>query len=234
MIAKCQKNKSCCNSNENQYPNIIFLGAPGAGKGSIATRIVKVYGYYQLSTGEMFREEIANKTPLGLEIKSILDSGKYVDDSLTNRLVEAKVSELVKQKQPFILDGYPRTLEQANFLKSLESKGINIGKVILLNITSDQVIERLSKRRICSECKKIYHLEFNPPKDENVCDKCGGAIIKRLDDEPEVIKKRLAIYSEQTKCLIDYYNDMKILSEVNGYQEYEKVYSDVQKALKWS
>ncbi|AWX69263.1 adenylate kinase family protein [[Mycoplasma] anseris] len=231
MITK-NENLDCHLTNEEK-PNIIFLGAPGAGKGSIASRIVKEYDYYQLSTGEMFREEIRKQTPLGLEIKSILDSGKYVDDSLTNRLVEQKVTELVNNHKPFILDGYPRTIDQANFLRSLEQKGIKIGKVILLNITSEQVIERLSKRRVCSNCKKIYHLQFNPPKQEGICDKCGASVVKRADDEPEVIKKRLAIYSEQTQCLIGYYKDLSILSEINSYQEYESVYSDVKKALKW-
>ncbi|WP_412031449.1 adenylate kinase family protein [Metamycoplasma buccale] len=217
----------------NNKPNLIFLGAPGAGKGSIASRIVKEHGYFQLSTGEMFRQEIQNKSKLGLEIKSILDSGIYVNDSLTNELVKERVTELTNKHIPFILDGYPRTLSQANFLQNLSKDKIKIDKVILLNITDDQVIERLSKRRICPNCKTIYHLEFNPPKKIDICDNCGTQIITRLDDAPEVVKQRLQVYANQTKCLIEFYRNLGILIEINAYQDYDKVYSDVKEALNW-
>ncbi|WP_369085683.1 adenylate kinase [Metamycoplasma spumans] len=214
-------------------PNLIFLGAPGAGKGSIASLMVKDFGYFQLSTGDMFRQEIKNQTEIGLEIKSILDSGKYVDDSLTNRLVEARLFNLVSENKPFILDGFPRTIDQADFLQTLSEKSIKIDKVILLKITKEQVIDRLSKRRICSVCKTIFHLESYPPHDGKYCTKCGAEVIKRADDEPEVISRRLAVYEEQTHRLVDYYREKGMLVEINSYQEFGKVYSDVKKALGW-
>ncbi|TPR53663.1 adenylate kinase [Metamycoplasma neophronis] len=236
MIDHSQKSCNCniANTEHDSKPNLIFLGAPGAGKGSIASLLVKDFGYFQLSTGDMFRQEIKNQTEIGLEIKSILDSGKYVDDSLTNRLVETRLTTLVSENKPFILDGYPRTIEQANFLQTLSQKSIKIGKAILLKITQEQIIDRLSKRRICPSCKTIFHLESFPPRDGKFCTKCGTEVIKRVDDEPEVIIKRLKVYEEQTKCLIDYYREKGMLIEINSYQEFEKVYSDVKKALGWS
>ncbi|TPE58105.1 adenylate kinase [[Mycoplasma] falconis] len=225
------------NANDTKHdsrPNLIFLGAPGAGKGSIASLLVKDFDYYQLSTGDMFRQEINSQTALGLEIKNILASGKYVGDEITNALVEKRLLDLVNKKTPFILDGYPRTLDQADFLQTLEAKSIKIDKVILLKITNEQIIARLSKRRICSSCKTIFHLESYPPKDGQFCTKCGNVVIKRADDEPEVIKKRLEIYDSQTKILIDYYRQKGKLIEINSYQEFNKVYIDVKEAIGWS
>lgn len=230
MIANTDGNPSL-KSEKKSLPNVIFLGAPGAGKGSVASRLAKEEGYSHLSTGEMFRQEIQNQTQLGKEVKSILDSGAYVDDSLTNRLVQERLSDLSKKHIAFILDGYPRTLDQANFLANLKDQGITIDKVVLLNITEQQVIKRLSKRRICPADKTIYHLEFNPPKKAGVCDKCQTALIKRPDDAPEVIKQRLAVYASQTKILIDYYKNLGILKEVNAYQSTDRVYNDTKKAL---
>ncbi|WP_373437902.1 adenylate kinase [Metamycoplasma equirhinis] len=221
MIDNCKK------------PNLIFLGAPGAGKGSVAGMLVKKYNYLQLSTGDMFRAEIKNQTPLGLKIKNILDSGKYVDDALTNELVEKKLSQLVAENKPFILDGYPRTIDQLNFLKSLENKNIKIGNVILLEITKQQIIDRLSKRRVCPNCKTIYHLELFPPLHGDVCSKCESKIIKRPDDEPEVIEKRLAVYKEQTECLIANYENQGLLIKINSYQNIDKVILDIEEALNW-
>ncbi|MBN0970728.1 adenylate kinase [Mycoplasma phocoeninasale] len=214
-------------------PNLIFLGAPGAGKGSIATLLVKRHQYFQLSTGDMFRQEIKNNTPLGNRVKEILDSGKYVDDTITNEIVKSRLIDLVKDGVAFILDGYPRTFDQATFLDSLENQNVKIDKVILLKITKDQIIERLSKRRICPNCKTIYHMDLFTPLENDLCVKCHTKVIKRPDDEPEVIEKRLKIYEMQTECLIQYYKEKNMLVEVNGYQEIEKVYSDVEDALKW-
>ncbi|WP_330463537.1 adenylate kinase [Metamycoplasma gateae] len=230
MIKSC-----CCDANKIQTskPNLIFIGAPGAGKGSVANLIVQHFNYFQLSTGDMFRQEIKNKTELGLKIKSILDSGKYVDNEITNHLVEEKLKNLVGQKIPFILDGFPRTIDQAEFLEKLEKKGVYIDKVILLQITNEQIIERLSKRRICPSCKTIYHLESFPPVDEKFCKHCNTEVVKRADDEKDVVLKRLSIYNEQTKCLIDFYKQRDKVIEINSYQELKKVYEDVIKALKW-
>ncbi|AXE60634.1 adenylate kinase [[Mycoplasma] phocae] len=217
----------------NNKPNLIFLGAPGAGKGSIANLLVKKLQYFQLSTGDMFRQEIKNNTPLGNKVKEILDSGKYVDDSITNEIVKSRLIDLAKNKVPFILDGYPRTFDQAAFLDSLEKENVKIDKVILLKITKDQIIERLSKRRICPNCKTIYHMDLFAPLENDLCVKCHTKVIKRPDDEPEVIEKRLMIYESQTECLIQYYKEKNMLIEIDSYQEIEKVYSDVEKALKW-
>ncbi|BAP39741.1 adenylate kinase [Metamycoplasma canadense] len=226
---KCDcKGQKCCIK-----PNLIFIGAPGAGKGSVAKLLVEKFGYFQLSTGDMFRQEINNQTELGLKIKNILDSGKYVDNDITNQLVEKKLSELVKNNIPFVLDGFPRTIDQAEFLENLETKNIKIDKVILLKITDEQIIERLSKRRICPLCKTIYHLESFPPIDNKFCKNCHKEVVKRADDEKEVILKRLAIYNEQTKCLIDFYKNKNIVLEVSSYQELNNVFEDVKRALEW-
>ncbi|AZG68749.1 adenylate kinase [Mycoplasma struthionis] len=227
-------NASCSHDKNNTKPNLIFLGAPGAGKGSIASVLVKEYEYFQLSTGDMFRSEIKNQTELGLQIKAVLDSGGYVDNSLTNKLVEQRLTSLVEQEQAFILDGYPRTIEQADFLRTLEQKNIKIDKVIFLKITKDQVIDRLSKRRICPNCKTIFHLESHPPRENKYCTKCGSEVIKRPDDEPQVIEKRLSVYEKETQILIDYYKKIGNLIEIDSFQEFPKVYADVKKALGWS
>ncbi|PYF43033.1 adenylate kinase [Metamycoplasma alkalescens] len=228
--------KTCCqceNQGNSIKPNLIFIGPPGAGKGSLSKLMVEEFGYHQLSTGDMFRQEINNQTELGLKIKNILDSGKYVDDSITNALVKKRLIELVKNKIPFILDGFPRTIDQAKFLEELENQGIYIGKVILLKISNKQIIDRLSKRRICPNCKTIYHLEVFPPLDNKFCKKCHTKVIKRVDDEEEVILKRLEMYYAQTECLIDFYQQKNIVLEINSHQELKEVFFDVKKVLGW-
>lgn len=221
-------------NNSFKLPNLILLGPPGAGKGSLASKLASLYGYYQLSTGDMFRSEIKNKSPLGLKIKSILDSGAYVSDDITNELVEKTLLELQKQNKPFILDGYPRTLDQADFLKSLEAKNINIDQVILLEITPEQIISRLEKRRICPNCKTIYHMQYNPPKDYIHCNNksCQNVeVIKRADDNPEIIKNRIKIYEQQTSMLINYYEKANILIKLNSYRPIDEIVKDTSKEL---
>lgn len=221
-------------NNSFKLPNLILLGPPGAGKGSLASKLASLYGYYQLSTGDMFRSEIRNKSPLGLKIKSILDSGAYVSDDITNELVEKTLLELQKQNKPFILDGYPRTLDQADFLKSLEAKNINIDQVILLEITPEQIISRLEKRRICPNCKTIYHMQYNPPKDYIHCnnESCQNVeVIKRADDNPEIIKNRIKIYEQQTSMLINYYEKANILIKLNSYRSIDEIVKDTSKEL---
>ncbi len=221
-------------NNSFKLPNLILLGPPGAGKGSLASKLASLYGYYQLSTGDMFRSEIKNKSPLGLKIKSILDSGAYVSDDITNELVEKTLLELQKQNKPFILDGYPRTLDQADFLKSLEAKNINIDQVILLEITPEQIISRLEKRRICPNCKTIYHMQYNPHKDYIHCnnESCQNVeVIKRADDNPKIIKNRIKIYEQQTSMLINYYEKANILIKLNSYRPIDEIVKDTSKEL---
>ena len=221
-------------NNSFKLPNLILLGPPGAGKGSLASKLASLYGYYQLSTGDMFRSEIKNKSPLGLKIKSILDSGAYVSDDITNELVEKTLLELQKQNKPFILDGYPRTLDQADFLKSLEAKNINIDQVILLEITPEQIISRLEKRRICPNCKTIYHMQYNPPKDYIHCNNesfQNFEFIKLSDDNPEIIKNRIKIYEQQTSILINYYEKANILIKLNSYRPIDEIVKDTSKEL---
>lgn len=215
-------------------PNLVFLGPPGAGKGSLAKEFCEKLNYFQLSTGDMFRTEIRNKTKLGLKIKSILDAGSYVSDEITNELVKKTLTSLVKKNIPFILDGYPRTILQADFLTNLAKEGIIIKNAILLEITEDQVVSRLSKRRVCPKCKRIYHIQLNPPKDLIHCDneECDNIeVVKRPDDDKEIVEKRIKIYNDLTFPLIDYYEQKQVLIRIDAYQPIEKVFDDTIKKL---
>ncbi|MEE3928342.1 nucleoside monophosphate kinase [Mycoplasmopsis ciconiae] len=200
--------------------NIIFMGAPGVGKGTIAALVAQEQNLVHVSTGNIFREEIAKKTPLGLEVQNIVTSGGYVPDSITNKIVENKINQLKQQNVNFILDGYPRTIEQAKFLDTLKDLEF---KVIELDAPQEVILERLSGRRTCSVCKSGYHTKFQPPKTNDICDKCQGQLIQREDDKPEAVIKRLEIYKEKTQPLLDYYNSQQRLVVVDATEAPDKV-----------
>ena len=197
--------------------NIIMLGAPGAGKGTIATQMEERYKFPHISSGDIFRENIKNNTELGKLAKSYIDKGSLVPDDVTIKIMVDTLNG-DKCSDGFILDGFPRTLEQARKLDEvLISHNRSIDLVILVDATRKQIIERLSGRRVCEKCGATYHIVNMPPKNEGVCDNCGGKLIQRKDDNEEVILDRLENYDKDTKPLIDYYKDKGLLKRVPGF-----------------
>jgi len=209
--------------------NIVLLGSPGVGKGTYAERMSKIYGIPQISTGDMFREAIKNETEIGLEAKSYMDKGELVPDEVTIKIVKERL-EKDDCKNGFMLDGFPRTIAQADALSEISK----IDKVLSFVADDETIIDRLSGRRVCSECGAIFHVKNIPTKIEGICDVCDGKLIQRDDDKPESIKKRLDVYKKQTSPLIDYYKEKGLLAEIDANKPIEKVdeiISDVRKAL---
>jgi len=183
----------------------IIFGAPGAGKGTYASRLQARLGVEVIATGDIFRELMKEDSELGRKVKSFVEKGLLVPDEVVVEVLKLRLSKIPKQKG-FILDGYPRTLEQAKILESITE----IDVILLLNVPDWIIIERLSSRRICRNCGNVYNIRFLKPKVEGVCDKCGGHLYQRPDDTPEVIKKRLQVYQEQTKPLLEYFKEKKV------------------------
>lgn len=184
---------------------LIIFGPPGSGKGTYSSRLEKILGIKHIATGDIFREEVEKESELGKKVKGYLEKGQLVPDEIVNEVIRVKIEE---SEKGFILDGYPRTLPQAEFLLSLT----RIDAVIRLVVPEWVIVERLSSRVICERCGKVYNLKFLKPKVEGVCDACGGKLIQREDDKPEVIKERIKVYEEQTKPVLDFLSDkVKIL-----------------------
>ncbi|MBR0039326.1 MAG: adenylate kinase [Lachnospiraceae bacterium] len=197
--------------------NIIMLGAPGAGKGTIASQMKARYHLPHISTGDIFRENIKNNTELGMMAKTYIDKGALVPDDVTTDITVDRISK-DDCKDGFILDGFPRNFAQAKGLdEAMEKLGRKIDLVILVDATDKQITERLSGRRVCESCGEVYHIVNMPPKVEGVCDKCNGKLIHRKDDTEEVVLDRLKTYHELTQPLIDYYKEKKILKRVPGF-----------------
>ena len=195
---------------------VIFLGPPGVGKGTQADFIAQKYEIPKLSTGDLLRESVANETPLGKEAKGYMNRGELVPDAVVVGLVEEKLSSPECQKG-FLLDGFPRTVAQADQLSSyLASTGKGLDQVVYFSLSKDEIIRRISGRRSCPECKAVYHLESVPPKHAGICDVCGKSLIQRNDDKPETVESRLAVYQEQTAPLVEYYKTRNILGELDG------------------
>ena len=195
---------------------VIFLGPPGVGKGTQADFIAQKYEIPKLSTGDLLRESVANETPLGKEAKGYMTRGELVPDAVVVGLVEEKLTSPECQKG-FLLDGFPRTVAQADQLSSyLASTGKGLDRVVYFSLSEDEIIRRISGRRSCPECKAVYHLESVPPKQAGICDVCGKSLIQRNDDKPETVESRLAVYQEQTAPLVEYYKSRKILGELDG------------------
>ncbi|MCR4989709.1 MAG: adenylate kinase [Lachnospiraceae bacterium] len=210
---------------------IIMLGAPGAGKGTQAIMIADKYGIPHVSTGDIFRANIKNNTPLGQEAKTYMDKGMLVPDELTVKILLDRVAQ-DDCKNGYVLDGFPRTIVQADVLKdALNKLGDHIDHAINVDVPDENIIKRMSGRRACVKCGATYHIEHVPPKKEGICDNCGEALVLRDDDKPETVKKRLDVYHEQTQPLIDYYNKEGILKNVDGTQEMNKVFEDITKIL---
>ncbi|MBC8500709.1 MAG: adenylate kinase [Nanoarchaeota archaeon] len=206
---------------------LIIFGQQASGKGTQAEKITEHYGIPHISTGDIFRENISKGTELGKLAKEILDRGELVPDEITNKIIEERLSRDDCSKG-FILDGYPRNRNQAEFLDNLPYQ---IDAVINLEVSQQELIKRISSRRVCVNCKTNYNLIYIKPKQEGMCNKCGGKLIIRDDDKPEAIKKRLAIYHEQTEPLLKFYEEKGILKNINGEQPMEAVSNDIIKAL---
>ena len=212
--------------------NILIMGGPGAGKGTMSAKIVEKFNVNHISTGDIFRSEIGNGTELGLEAKSYMDKGLLVPDELVNNMVKSYLDKLEDKKNGFLLDGYPRTLEQAKAFDALAGDGaLSIDKVIAMDIPFDVLAGRITGRRLCKECGEIYHLQSKPPMVEGKCDVCGVDLYQRKDDTVESLTVRLDEYSKQTAPVLDYYEQKGIVARINADQPIENVWSDVLKAL---
>ncbi|SRR6056297_359596 len=202
--------------------NLIFLGPPGAGKGTIAVRVKEHYRIPHISTGDLFRAHIQNQTDLGKEVKAILDSGELVPDELTIEMVRQRLQEGDTDKG-FILDGFPRTIPQAEALSNFSK----IDAVLNFELSKESIIKRLSGRRIAKQSGKVYHMLYNPPKVEGKCDESGETLIQRPDDKPEAIENRLSVYERQTAPLIDYYEQKGALIAIDAEPSADEVFSQV-------
>src|SRR6476469_7904562 len=202
---------------------VVFLGAPGVGKGTQAEQVSSKFGYPKISTGDILREAVRNKTELGLQAKAFMDQGQLVPDSVVIGLVKEKLQEPSTAKG-FLLDGFPRTTAQAEELdKTLKQKGQQLDRVVNVNVSRDEVVRRLTGRRRCPKCQAVFHIEFAPPAREGVCDRCGTLLVQRNDDRKETVEARLAVYDEQTAPLIAYYRRRGLLSELDGVGPIEQV-----------
>ena len=207
--------------------NLIFLGAPGAGKGSQAVRLAKELDIPQVSTGDMLREARASGSELGKKAAEFMDKGALVPDEVVVGLVKERLQKPDAEKG-FILDGFPRTATQADtLLTMLDGMGRKIDHVVMLDVGEPVLVARLSGRRSCPECKKPYHVEFTPPKEENKCDDCGVELVWREDDREESVRQRLVVYNEQTRPLIDFFKDKGLLRPVEGEGTVQEVYGRV-------
>ena len=211
--------------------NIVLMGLPGAGKGTQAEKIVEKYGIPHISTGDMFRAAIKDGTELGLKAKSFMDNGDLVPDEVTIGIVRERLSKEDCEKG-FLLDGFPRTVAQAEALENiLADLGKKMNYVININVDKDILMERLTGRRICKECGATYHLVFNPPTEEGVCDRCGGELYQRADDNEETVQNRLDVNIKQTQPLLAYYEDKGYLKNIDGQQDIHRVFDDIDELL---
>lgn len=206
---------------------IIMLGAPGAGKGTQAKRIADKWQIPHISTGDIFRANIKNGTELGTEAKKYMDRGALVPDELTVKILLDRVAQ-EDCKDGYVLDGFPRTIPQAEVLdEALTKLGESIDYAVNVDVPDENIVNRMSGRRACVSCGATYHVVFAPTKEEGICDRCGKELILRDDDRPETVKKRLSVYHEQTQPLIDYYAGKNILRTVDGTKDMEEVFKDI-------
>ena len=207
--------------------NIILMGLPGAGKGTQASEIVKKFPIPHISTGDMFRKAIKDETDLGKEAKSYMDRGELVPDEVTVGIVKDRISE-DDAKKGFLLDGFPRTMEQAKALSEImQELDRTIDAVINIEVPEEELMNRLTGRRICEKCGTTYHLVFNPPKVDGICDIDGGKLYQREDDNPETVANRLNVNVKQSKPILEYYDNENVLKNIDGSKDIKEVTSDV-------
>ena len=206
---------------------IIMLGAPGAGKGTQAKMIAEKYGIPHISTGDIFRANIKNGTELGMEAKKYMDQGLLVPDELTVKILLDRVAG-EDCRDGYVLDGFPRTIPQAQVLdEELSKLGESIDYAINVDVPDENIVRRMSGRRVCLKCGATYHIEHIPPKKEGVCDVCGSGLVLRDDDKPETVQKRLKVYHEQTQPLIDFYSNKGVLKAVDGTADMKDVFAAI-------
>lgn len=210
---------------------LILLGPPGVGKGTQAKLLSQHYDIPQISTGDLLREAVSEGTELGKQAKKYMDQGELVPDDVILGMVEETLQS-DKCKDGFILDGFPRTVPQAEGLTAIMKKvDIQLDGVVSLEVDDQVVIDRLSARRTCVDCGAIYNVKTNPPEKEGVCDKCGGDLILRDDDQPETIKNRLDVYKKQTEPLVDYYDNKGLLVSIDGSKSIDEIQNEIKKKL---
>ena len=206
---------------------IIMLGAPGAGKGTQAKMIAEKFNIPHISTGDIFRANIKNGTELGKKAKEFMDKGQLVPDELTVEILLDRVAN-DDCKNGYVLDGFPRTIPQADVLdKELTKLGDKVDFAINVDVPDENIVRRMSGRRACLKCGATYHIEHIPPKKEGICDTCGSELVQRDDDKPETVQNRLKVYHEQTQPLIEYYDKKNILKNVDGTKDMQEVFTDI-------
>jgi adenylate kinase len=213
---------------------IVLLGGPGSGKGTQAKKLVDKLGIPQISTGDIFRAALKEGTPMGLKAKTYMDKGELVPDDVVIGVVEERLAKPDLDKG-YMLDGFPRTLAQAEALdKIIVSQGKAINHAVLVDVPDEELVARLSGRRTCrnSDCGKMYHVMFNPPKRDGICDACGSELYQRDDDSEATIRERLTVYNKQTAPLIDYYDKKQLLRRVAGVGPIDEIFASIQKVLK--
>ncbi len=210
---------------------IVLLGAPGAGKGTQAKKLIEKYSIPQVSTGDILRKAVADGTPLGKEAKSYMDKGELVPDKVVIGLIEERLGQN-DTKKGYILDGFPRNTAQAETLdKMLNDLGMPLDSALSIDVPKDDLMKRLTGRRTCKKCQQMYNVYFSAPKKDGVCDKCGGELFQRDDDKEETIKKRLDVYEAQTAPLIGYYKNKGMLKSISGTGSIEDIFSKVCAAI---
>lgn len=203
---------------------LVFLGPPGVGKGTQAELVASRFCHPRIATGDILREAVQNKTALGLQAKTCMDAGKLVPDAVVIGIVKEKLAEPMSANG-FLLDGFPRTVPQAQELGALlEPKGLRLDRVIIVSVGREEVIRRLTGRRSCPKCQAVFHVDFAPSKKAGICDRCGGELVQRSDDRKETVEARLSVYEQQTAPLIEYYRQQGVLSELDGSGRIEEVY----------
>jgi len=211
----------------NRY-RIVFLGPPGAGKGTQAERLAEDLKIKKISTGDILREAVAKGTELGQRAKSYMERGELVPDEIILGIIE----EAINDEEGFILDGFPRNINQAKALdEMLSRKGLNITHVIFLDVPDEEIIKRIAYRRVCLNCGAVYNLIFNPPKEDEICNNCGSKLVQREDDREEVVRKRLEVYRNSTEALVNIYEERGVLRKIDGLGDREEVFRRIKEAL---
>jgi len=212
--------------------NVVLLGGPGSGKGTQAERIAPEFGLPHISTGDMLRAAVAAGSELGRSAKRYMDAGELLPDDVVIGVIGERLAQ-DDAAAGFLLDGFPRTIDQAKALDAmLAQAGRALTTVLLVDVSADELVQRLAGRRTCRACGKGYHVLFNPPKQEGICDACGGEVYQRADDNEETVRNRLTVYSRQTEPLVDYYTRQGLLKAINGGgRGPDQVFVDVKKAL---